>query len=150
MFNYYLAAALFERYKETESRYFDGRDTEQGDALESAMNDLKAELAWELSAIYPTESGRTIKTKIDALRRQVSEDMEKAHKKQLEQFGAVSYNGQNYELTHEAYFSGKHYTANAIGTDGKEYLVKWEIVRPDAEEESDMCNWDLPEEIAEI
>lgn len=70
----------------------------------------------------------------------------------MKDYEKVTFEGKEYTLTQEAYYQageGK-YTASAIDAEGNEYNVWWTITNPDAEEESDMCNWDEPESVERI
>lgn len=62
--------------------------------------------------------------------------------------------GYRYALKQEAYYSNGyegHYQAHAIKTyDGTDVMLYWDIINPDAEEESDMCDWENPCEVARI
>ena len=35
------------------------------------------------------------------------------------------------------------YRAHAVDSDGADYMVTWEITNPDADDDSDACNWDM-------
>jgi len=61
------------------------------------------------------------------------------------------------KLTQEAYACGGEYRisasimvlrnwyqASATDADGNEYTVIWDVANPDAEDESDMCDWSSP------
>ena len=56
----------------------------------------------------------------------------------------ITYNNATLTLTQQAYYAGDVYEALATDTMGNQYLVKWTNERPEAEDESDACNWDQP------
>ena len=74
-----------------------------------------------------------------------------------EEFGSVEYEGNVYVLTQDAYleynanYDWTFYTALALRADeygpdfdDPAYMVEWDIIRPDAEDEGDACDWDTP------
>lgn len=57
----------------------------------------------------------------------------------------LEHEGKTLWLQQQAYHSNTagdpYYTAIAADAEGNEYKVRWEITCPDADEESDACNW---------
>ena len=61
---------------------------------------------------------------------------------QLEQDHGTLADGKYY-LTQDAYVETKEtYAAVAIDESGSAYWITWEITNPDAQDESDKCDWD--------
>lgn len=62
-----------------------------------------------------------------------------------EMFGEFVYEGIDLALYNQPYLHGTHeqpfYEAHAYDLDENEYLLRFEIINPEAEDESDRCNW---------
>lgn len=60
-------------------------------------------------------------------------------------YGTVQHNDITITLTQQAYLQSDGnddwYQAVGVDAEGNEYMIKWEIVCPDAEDESDACDW---------
>jgi hypothetical protein len=60
--------------------------------------------------------------------------------------GSIDYDGAILQLEEEAYASGPpddpHYEAMATDDEGNFYKIRWEIINPQAEDESESCDWD--------
>lgn len=60
-------------------------------------------------------------------------------------YGTVQHNDITITLTQQAYLQSNGndnwYQAAGIDADDNDYLIKWEITNPDAEDESDACDW---------
>ena len=152
MFNYNAAQKALEAYIETEKKYFDQKETRDEDVLMAEMNEAKSLIVSELSWIY-NKDNRTIGTMLDVNRKEVKAAMEKAHEEMLSEYGSVLFEGEEYELTQQAYYNeatGNEYQAHAFDKNGEEFYVFWDIKNPNAEEEEDMCDWDNPTRVSRI
>ena len=70
------------------------------------------------------------------------------------EFGNVFKDGKEYILTQDAYIDGvweeTYYAASAIDKDGRDYLIRWEILEdydPTSQYEETACDWENPSEI---
>ena len=147
MFNYHAAQKAMEAYIEAEKKYFDQKETGDEDALLEELNEAKRMIVSELSWIYNKDS-RTIGAMLNVSRKEVKAAMEKEHNEMLIEYGSVLFEGEEYELTQQAYYNeatGDEYQAHAFDKNGEEFYVFWNIKNPEAEEEEDMCDWDNPE-----
>ena len=73
----------------------------------------------------------------------------------MRDFGTITFNGQVFTLTQEAYADnfgtdgGVRYYAGAVDTDGNEHQVTWGLKisiedYKNLEDESNACDWDNP------
>lgn len=61
----------------------------------------------------------------------------------------VEVEGVEYKTTQDPYVTdaGDQYQAHAVDADDKEYLIIWDVVNEDVEDESDACDWDEPSSV---
>lgn len=56
-------------------------------------------------------------------------------------FGEVQHEGKTITLTQQPYLHADTYRASGVDAAGDLYQVDWAITNPDAEDESDACDW---------
>ena len=61
-------------------------------------------------------------------------------------YGTVEYKGKTLTIKQSPYLNyntvmGDHYKSMAEDEEGNEYIVRWDIINPDCEDESDACDW---------
>lgn len=73
-----------------------------------------------------------------------------------DRFGTVTYEGVVYALSQDAYFANNgqseyhcHAVTEAYCNEANEFaspshLVIWDVINPEAEDESDACDWSSP------
>jgi len=116
-----LAAALESMRDELRSE----RDEDTPDALQSIRDDKRAEADEKADKL--TYSGKEIELTSDP-----------------------GISGGSFPIGDQANYNGNWYQADAVDSNGNEYVVYWTTVDWDAEDESEACDWENPDYIKKV
>lgn len=70
-------------------------------------------------------------------------------------YGIVEFNNTAITLVEQAQPAHRHhydtveyyYWARGIDQNGDEYIVEWDVINPDAEQQDEACDWDAPSSV---